>query len=447
VAFEQRHISLPWAIILNLNVMIGSGIFVNTVLLGKNLGALGAIAYILVGIALLPLVFGFMVLMDRLKGGTFYDYGALINSFTGFIGSWSYFVAKLASCAVSIYVFTALFQKLFVSLQTVPAFWIESIILLAFVGLNMLNMRIGRSIQFGFMVLKSLPIFFAIGVGLWMLNPTYITLSGAVWGSVFSNVPLVLYAFTGFELICSLTGSLKDPQRDGPRAILYAYLIGVAIVVIYQWAFYGALGPGLAGLEDIKEMFPLLVAKLSMSASLSTTLLSAIHTGIATSALGAAYGIMYSNGWNLHALARQKQVIFSELVEQKNKYGVPMICVFVEGAIVFGYLLVLAWYSSLLPLQQIVSCGMTLTYLVSMLALGFIWLQDKKDQNKGEPGYQSLPKTRFFGLRVLLALASCCLFIGALVSNWLTFGVVPATLFGVLLILGLFMFWVQRKNK
>jgi hypothetical protein len=52
---QTPHLSLLSAIIININIMLGSGIFVNTVILSADTGALGALAYGIGGLLFLPL--------------------------------------------------------------------------------------------------------------------------------------------------------------------------------------------------------------------------------------------------------------------------------------------------------------------------------------------------------------------------------------------------------
>ncbi|HVX00234.1 MAG TPA: hypothetical protein VHA52_07355, partial [Candidatus Babeliaceae bacterium] len=113
-------LSLCAAILINLNIMLGSGIFVNTVLLAQTAHSLGAFAYLLVGIALLPLIFTISYLVKLYPTGTFYDFAASVNPLIGFISSWSYFTAKLASCALGIHVCVSLLQTIFPLLGQFP---------------------------------------------------------------------------------------------------------------------------------------------------------------------------------------------------------------------------------------------------------------------------------------------------------------------------------------
>jgi amino acid transporter len=61
--------------------------------------------------------------------------------------------------------------------------------------------------------------------------------------ALFSAIPSagIIFAYLGFEQADQLAGEIKNPQRNLPRAIIMAVLIGVAIYVLLQVAFIGAL--------------------------------------------------------------------------------------------------------------------------------------------------------------------------------------------------------------
>lgn len=67
-------LSLATATLINLNIMLGVGIFANTCQLPAVAGALGSLVYIVVGAILFPLIFSFMYLVQRYHEGSFFDY-------------------------------------------------------------------------------------------------------------------------------------------------------------------------------------------------------------------------------------------------------------------------------------------------------------------------------------------------------------------------------------
>src|SRR6201981_2553219 len=65
--------------------------------------------------------------------------------------------------------------------------------------------------------------------------------------ALFAAIPSagIVFAYLGFEQADQLAGEIKDPQRNLPRAIIMAVLIGTAIYVLLQVVYIGALPPSL----------------------------------------------------------------------------------------------------------------------------------------------------------------------------------------------------------
>src|SRR5437868_2793596 len=109
----SKKLSLFSAILININIMLGSGVFINTALLPQQSGSLSAFVYLIVGLLLLPLILSIAKLMRyHQSDSTFYHFGSNISPFFGFVSSWSYFTAKLASCALGIHVCVSFLQRI-----------------------------------------------------------------------------------------------------------------------------------------------------------------------------------------------------------------------------------------------------------------------------------------------------------------------------------------------
>lgn len=420
-------LSLTSAILININIMLGTGIFINTVLVSKTAGALGAAVYALVGLLLLPLIFTFVELLKQFKGGTFYDFGTAISTRWGFITSWCYFTAKLSSCALGIHVFSSLIQTIFPQLQNIPTLGLDYGIITLFVLLNGLNLRIGKYVQFSFMGLKLIPIFFIIIGGLFLFTGNSFTRTTLIFSGIPSTIPFVLYAFTGFEATCSLSRSIKNPDKNAPRAILIAYTIGVGLVVLYQLIFFGALGKELGSLPSYLNAFPAFIQTLLPHGThMYTALKNILHIGIASSALGAAYGIIYSNAWNLYALAERNHIPHKQIFTRLNIHQIPFACIIAEGMLLIMYTFFAQ--GNQVPLQQISACGMMLCYTLSTIALLY---QAYKTRNK-----LFIP---------LLSIGSCSLLLAGIVRNSILFGWLPIGIFLCILLFGIGMFNWRAK--
>jgi amino acid permease len=168
---HSHKLSLLAAIAININIMLGSGIFINTVILTKQAGSLGAFIYLLVALLLLPLILAIGKLLHyHQESGTFYDFGRAVSPFFGFLSSWCYFTAKLCTAALGIHVCLSFLQKIIPQLACIPILLFDGLVIVLFALLNLLNLKIGQSIQYSFIGIKLIPILFIIFTGLFLIS-------------------------------------------------------------------------------------------------------------------------------------------------------------------------------------------------------------------------------------------------------------------------------------
>ncbi|MBY0110224.1 MAG: APC family permease [Candidatus Babeliaceae bacterium] len=424
---NSHKLSLRSAIFINLNIILGAGIFINSTKLVHHLGPWGALSYAVVGILLLPLILAMAQLVKIHKGGSFYDYAAGIHPFAGFMSQWCYFVGKLAACALSIHIFVSLMQALFVPLKNFSTLTLDSSIVLFFMLLNMLNLRINKSIQISFFALKMIPILCIIIFGIFYFSPYYLIDTALDINQLFVTIPFALYAFTGFEATCSLINTLENPETNGPKAILYSYGLSVLIAVTFQTLVYILIGPQLHGSDTFLTLFPLAFKAIFSGTSMQHYGVILMHTAIACSALGAAYSIMFSNSWNLYTLAGKgfKQNAPALWLSQNN---VPYVCILTEVFIILCYL----WYTqgAQVPLQQTNILALVITFTFSVV--GLFWYSLK---NRGSELYLSI-----------FATISCMLLLAFLVKNYMHYQMLPSYPFVFLVSIGVFIFLTHFKQ-
>ena len=88
---DEFKLSLLSAIFINVNIMLGAGIFINTSTLAQKTGLLGAGMYLLVGLLMLPLILSIAHLLRLHPAGGFYIFAKKeISPFMGFFSGWSY---------------------------------------------------------------------------------------------------------------------------------------------------------------------------------------------------------------------------------------------------------------------------------------------------------------------------------------------------------------------
>jgi len=429
---SQPSLSLPRAILINLNIMMGAGIFINTVELSKRTGLLSGFMYPLIGLLILPLIIAIAQLVNLYPAGSFYVFAQQqLGSFMGFVSTWSYFIAKLASATLMIHVAMSLIMQLFPVLASISSVFVfDAAILALFIGLNLLNMKTGSSIQLGFLAFKLIPLLFVIGVGIVFFVPSAVASLPILWEGVPSSLPLVLYAAMGFEAICALSSKIENAEVNGPKAIMYSFGIMMILVFLFQFLFYTFLGDVLAQQTSFLGAFPALLQKLFPGQPFTYALQLVFHLAIAFSALGGCYGILYSNNWNLHILAQHQKIKGWHWLIRLNKEAIPYLCLAAEAFLCLVYLYVSR--GNQLMLQQLAALGTAVTYTISVISLYFLYAKTKAPL--------------FKKIITICALASCGLLIAACVRNFIISGIIGLLIFCVFLILGLLLY-NPRESK
>lgn len=430
---NDYKLSLPAAILININIMLGAGIFLNTVEVAKRAGVLGALSYTFVGMLLLPLIASIAALMRLYPSGGFYTFAQQgIGTMAGFLNAWIYFTGKLASSTIIIHASVTTIQQLIPVLASLNTFALDALILSLFIALNMLDIKAGSSIQKMFIFFKSLPILFAILVGLYLFNPGNLSEAHHLWQGFSSTFPLVLYATMGFEATCSLSDKIKNPSVNGPIAIYTSYGIALLLITLYQLAFYGALGSDLLTFDTYRDAFPALCARLVPGLPhAAQTIGGFFNIAIAISALGGAYGILFSNAWNLYTVARNKHIVGSAFFSRLNRYNIPFMCIIAEGVLSIIYLIISQ--GNQVALQQIAALSATITYTISVLALLMVTKQ------------RALPFRSL--LLPLCGLVSCSLLVIRCVMGLIAVGTGVLALFATLLVIGLGMYHTARRAQ
>ncbi len=435
---EQRFLSLRSAILININIMLGAGIFLNTTRLSQFTGIVSSYAYLLIGVLMLPLVLSIARLTNMYPSGGFYTFARNeLSPFAGFISAWSYLFAKLSSGSLMMHFSLSIIQQLIPALASVNILVLDTLAIALFVFLNTRNVQTGGRIQAAFTVLKLIPISFAILTGLYLFNGSNVTEVHRIWSGIPSILPYLVYAAMGFESACLICNKMRNPERDAPRAILISYGIVLGIAALYQFAFYGALGTILSNLsatfssKSYLFAFPsLLTNLLPSSPMLAAKIQGILHLALASSALGGSYGIMFSNTWNLNTLAINNHIFFKKLFTWTNHHAIPLACVAFEGIAYFSYLYISGGVQD--TLQPLSVLGTVLAYTISVTAL--LSAKIKRPQ---------LPISIWIPV---LGLFSCSLFIVTSIKTISANGPASLVLFSALLILGATMFFVTSRK-
>ena len=421
----SHKLSLKSAVFINLNIMAGAGLFINSVVLAKLLGIASCLIYITTGLLMLPLIHSVAQLVKIHPSGGFYAYAKPMSDFWGFASCWSYFFGKLASGTLILYVSAAFLQQLFPqSIASIGIIPITCIILALFTYLNLLNLKVGSIIQNTFFIAKLVPIMVTISIGLYFFNSTSIPLPSLDVINLSTALPLALYSLGGFEAACSLSRKIEQPHINAPKAIFYSFFGLIAIYTVFQLLISLLILPNISHINSYKEAFPYITQILSIPHWLQQLLSSSLSLLIGCSALGGAYGILFSNSWNLYTLAEHNHTFFPQKLTRLNNHGIPTNIVLIESFICLFFLLLTK--GSQIPLQQTTAFGATIAYTISIISLLH---QSKKSW--------AIP---------LLGLIPCIGFISTCVISLWHNSISSLGLFVSMLFAGIIMFYTKKQG-
>jgi amino acid transporter len=256
---EMGLIGATWA---SETSIIGSGWLFGSYFAAAAVGSAALICWVIAGIAviILALVHAELGAMYPVSGGTarfpHFAFGSVAGISFGFF-SWlqAVTVAPIECFAVmqyGSYYWHGLFNATTGNVTGVG--FVMTIILMAvFTAINFLAMRLFSRVNSAITWWKvAIPVLTII-ILLFKMHPHNFSAGGGfipkgvTWQDIFAAIPGagIVFAYLGFEQADQLAGEIKNPQRNLPRAIIGAILIGTAIYILLQVVFIGAIDPAL----------------------------------------------------------------------------------------------------------------------------------------------------------------------------------------------------------
>jgi amino acid transporter len=379
----KREIGLIGATWSSETSIIGSGWLFGALYASQAAGTAALLGWVIGGamIIVLALVHAELGGMYPVSGGTarfpHFAFGSVAGISFGFF-SWiqAVTVAPIECFAVMNYLYhwwPAVYDPKTENVTGVG--FVMTIILLAlFTALNFLGMRLFNKINSAITWWKvAIPVL-AIIVLLFKFHPSNFGAGGGFmpYGvkALFGAIPSagIIFSYLGFEQADQLAGEIKNPQRNLPRAIIIAVLIGVAIYVMLQVVFIGAMPPsqlthGFAKISNpdiLSGPFAGVAGLVGLTWLAFVLRLDAI---ISPSGTGLIYNTSSSRVG--YGLARNRY--FPQVFGKVDKNGVPwvsLLLAFVAG--LFFLLPFPSWHS----LVGLVTAASVLMYAGAPLSMG-----------------------------------------------------------------------------
>ncbi|MES2936052.1 MAG: amino acid permease [Pseudomonadota bacterium] len=255
---SKRKIGVVVATSLSVTMIVGAGLLALPGLSFAKSGRYGYVSWILVAIAMLPLleIFSFFAKRNPSAGGVVGYVRASLGTRWGtvcetiILGTFTLGVPAIALIGS---------QYLHQSFTGAPVTAIAlATICIAFV-FGVIGLRISGVIQTGIALFIVLGLI-AIGAGFLATVagvPQQATPHAAqeTVGGILAAIPLILFAFTGWEMTAFLAEDMARPERDMPLSIWVSFVIVVLLYVLIAW-IVSSYGEHTAGwhLAPVTEM-------------------------------------------------------------------------------------------------------------------------------------------------------------------------------------------------
>jgi APA family basic amino acid/polyamine antiporter len=412
--------------------MIGSGIFIVSADITRNVGSAGwlILVWLLTGFMTLTaaLSYGELSAMFPKAGGQYVYLKEAYNKFVAFLYGWSLFAViqtgTIAAVGVAFSKFTAylipafsedniLFQAGWFKISAAQIVAILLIILLTFI--NTRGVKSGKIIQntftitkiaslfgliiFGFIMLKG-DVWHANWTNAWHLQKLntdgtftqYAT--GAALGAIAAAMVGSIFSSDSWNNVTFIAGEMRNPKRDIALSLLFGTLI-VTIIYISANVVY----TGVLPLHDIATATKDRVGVAASQAIFGTAGTIVIAVMIMISTFGCNNGLILAGARVYYTMAKDR--LFFKKTAELNRFEVPQFGLWIQ-CLIAAILCLSGKYGNLLDM---ISFVVVIFYMLTIIG---IFILRKKMPDAERPykafGYPVLP-----AIYIIMGIAFCTL--------------------------------------
>ncbi|MDB5129505.1 APC family permease [Mucilaginibacter sp.] len=441
--------------------MIGSGIFIVSADITRNVGSAGWLiaVWLITGFMTLTaaLSYGELSAMFPKAGGQYVYLKESYNKLIAFLYGWSFFAViqtgTIAAVGVAFSKFTAylipavsedniLFQSGSIKISAAQLVSIVLIVLLTFI--NTRGVKGGKLIQTTFTMTKLISLFGLIGFGflafkgdIWSANwtnawdlhnlnkdgsVTALT-TGTALGAIAAAMVGSIFSSDAWNSVTFVAGEMKNPKRDVALSMMFGTIIVTIIYVLANVVYTGVLS-----LHDITIADKDRVAVAASHVIFGNVGTYIIAVMIMISTFGCNNGLILSGARVYYTMA--KDGVFFKKTGTLNKFGVPQFGLWIQ-AIVASLLCLSGRYGDLLDMISFV------VVIFYMLTIAGIFILRVKRPDVERPykaiGYPILP-----AIYIIMGTAFCILLC---IYKW------QYPIYGLVIVLiGIPLYYISQRN-
>lgn len=386
---SSRHVQM-----IAIGGAIGTGLFLGSGEAIKSAGPALILAYAITGFfAYLMMRAVGELLLSNTKLRSFIDFVRLyLGERWEFAIGWAYWLSW-ASLAMADLTATGIYLRFW--FPQLPQWVTPLLVVLILVTLNLINVRWFGELESGFASIKVFAIIALIVAGLWMIASGFHThgnqasLTNLVshggffatgWQGFVMSFPMVIFAFTGIEMVGLTAGETQNPKRDLPKAInsvpvrIGLFYVGSMIVImsIYPW-------------NDINaSQSPFVQIFSGLGIHFAADLVNFV---VLTSAMSAANSAIFSTSRTLFVLAQNKQApkIFAKL----SRANVPVVGMLASAFIFLSIVLLNYYYPS--QIFVLITGVATISFIFVWILIMLSHIKYRRQKSVSQPGTFAMP--------------------------------------------------------
>jgi len=357
--------------------MVGSGVF----LLPASLAKFGTISIVgwgltALGAILLALVFCRLSRFMPRTGGHYVYCHEAFGDFIGFQVAYNYWMAVWIGNAAIVVAFIGYLSVFWPALAYTP--WLSLTVSIVLVWtltiVNIIGLRAAGIVQVVTTILKLLPLFLLVCVGLWFVKVEHLqvfNISGHSHLSALTSIAAItLWSFIGFESATIPADNVINPRRNIPLATIIGTLLATVIYLLGTTAVMGILP------------MKLLAHSSSPFADAARTIFGNYGADIvAMAAVIACLGTL--NGWILlqgqMPMAAARDGLFPKIFSKTTPQETPYIGLIVSSFLITG-LLIMRYGASLVDeftfIILLAVLASLIPYLFTTIAEIILYLQN-----------------------------------------------------------------------
>ncbi len=312
-------------ILLGINSVIGSGIFLLPGQVMSLVGTGSILAYLFVTIIVAAIALCFAECAGIFsRNGAAYIYAK--EAFGEFVG----FEVGFMRWAVSIIAWATLVMGFITGLSAVWPVAMEdpykSILVVSIVGglglINILGINVMKHLNNIITIAKLIPLMLLIGIGVFFINSSNLTpvLPTHIEINAFGAAALVIFfAFSGFETLAVAAEDMDNPRKNLPIALIVVIAFTAVVYFLIQMIAMGTLGSSLANnAAPVAEVANSILGPTGKWIITIGTLISIGGINIAQSFTSPRSGV---------ALAQDRMV--PAIIAQNSRFGTPYLAILI----------------------------------------------------------------------------------------------------------------------